>query len=347
VLSFASRRAFRVRAGVGACGQEGSMRNIDQTTRGRSAAAVAIVLSLGLAGPADAIGAIAYTGGVGDTVYGVAPYGVGPQAAPVFIPNNVTGFNDILASPGHGFLLASPVVANNTSQFGIAGLPLGSFQNGGGNGFGPFGSGATLITGPNIGFRLSDAFPAGGTASYSISSWTANFTVQPGGFAGNLGTYLAIGGVNAAFGSAAAASLVTDYYLNGIFQGQTAPLVLAAAGNGNFQALGGSGAIMLLGAGGGFRGLAIDNVPAVLAAGTHITAISTLTAFADPASIETFDLSPDLLNGIGVPLPDFAIASGSGVQVPEPATWALLLLGFFGIGPMLRRQRLRDRLATT
>lgn len=36
------------------------------------------------------------------------------------------------------------------------------------------------------------------------------------------------------------------------------------------------------------------------------------------------------------------LASG----VPEPATWAMLLLGFGGIGLMLRRQRVRGNLAT-
>ena len=315
------------------------MRLIDYSDwRSTSAALTTALAVLCLAGPAAAAG-IVYTGGTGETVYGVAPYGVGPQAAPVFIANNVTGFVDILASPGHGFLLADPTIPHNIADTGLHGLPLTSFQVGGAGISGPFGAGATLIAGPNIGFQLGDAFPAGGTASYTISSWEADFTVQPGGFIGNLGTFLAIGGSVPSVGSAAAASLVTDYYLNGVLQGQTSPLILAAAGNGNFQALGGSGAVMQLGPTGLFRGLAIDNVFANLAAGANLRVVSTLTAYADPASIDTIDLTPDLLSLVGAPLPDFVIASGSGTQVPEPATWVLALVGFFGLGAAVRRGR--------
>jgi hypothetical protein len=304
------------------------------------AIAIAIAISVfGFATPASALGVITYTGGSGDTVYGVAPYCCGAQGVPKFIPNNVTGFNDILASPGGAFQLANPVIANNISQFATAALPLTTFQIGGGNGFGPFGSGATQIAGPDIAFRLSDAFPAGGTASYSISSWESDFVVAPGGFVGNLGTFLAIGGSVPAFGSAAAASLVTDYYLNGILQGTSPALILAASGAGNTVAFGGGGAFMQLGNNGFFRGLAVDNVFANLAAGTNLKVVSTLTAYADPASIDTIDITPDLLSLLDGSMPDFAIAGASGTQVPEPATWALLLLGFFGVGRAFRRRR--------
>jgi hypothetical protein len=306
----------------------------------RAVSSLALAAALGLTGPAGAAG-IRYTGGHGDTVYGVAPYDVGPQAAPAFILNDVTGFNDILATPGHGFLLADPSIPHNISEFVGPVLPLRTFQNGGGNASGPFGRGSTAVLGPRVAFRLSDSFPAGGSASYSISSWVADFTVNPGGFVGNLGTFLAIGGRNPAFGSAAAASLVSDYYLNGVFQGQTSPLILAAAGNGNFQALGGSGAVMRLGPGGRFRGLAIDNVPAALAAGTKIEVVTTLTEYADPSSFSTIDITPDLLDLVGAPLPDFSFASAAG-SIPEPGVWSLLLAGFFGLGQMVRR-RLRRR----
>jgi hypothetical protein len=40
-------------------------------------------------------------------------------------------------------------------------------------------------------------------------------------------------------------------------------------------------------------------------------------------------------------------AGGSvGISVPEPASWALMLTGFFGLGAMLRRSRARPGLAT-
>ncbi|WP_293907760.1 PEPxxWA-CTERM sorting domain-containing protein [Phenylobacterium sp.] len=297
------------------------------------------VASLGLlasVGAADA--AIVYTGGTGLTVYGVAPYGGGGQPAPIFGANNVTGFNDVLLSPGHGFLTADPSIPHNILDTGIRPLALRSFQIGGGNGSGPFGAGQALITGPQIGFRLSDAAPAGGSASYMISSWDANFTVDGGGFLGNLGSYLSIGGRLSAPGSASAVSLVSNYYLNGIYQGQTAPLVLAAAGNGNFQALGGSGAVLRFGGGGRYRGLAIDNVAAALGAGTNLRVVSTLTAYADPASIDSFSVPLDLLDLTGTTLPDFAFSGSSG-GVPEPAAWGLLLLGFGALGQALRGRR--------
>jgi len=295
-------------------------------------------------GASPAAAAIVYTGGVGDTVYGVAPYGAPPQGAPVFIGDNVTGFQDILASPGHGFLLASPIIANNISQTPLnVKLPLASFQIGGGNGFGAFGAGATVITGPRVGFALKDAVAGGGSASYSISSWTANFLVTPGGFAGNLGAYLAIGGSLPFAGSAGVASLVSNYYLNGVYVGETAPLVLAAAGNGNFQALGGSGAALLFGPGGTtYRGLAIDNVAAALAAGNRLTVVSTLTEFADPASIDSIIPGINLIDATGTTLPDFAFSSGAAA-VPEPGTWALMLLGFGALGHQLRRRPQRQR----
>jgi len=297
-------------------------------------AAFGVSLALG-AGPAAA--AAVYTGGVGDTVYGVAPYGGVGQPAPLLIGDNVTGFSDILASPGHGFLTANPVIANNISQFGIAGLPLGSFQIGGGNGFGPFGAAATVITGPRVGFVLQDAGQPGlGSLSYAISSWTTNFKITAGGFRGNLGTYLSVGGLLPAVQSADAVSLVTNYYVNGVYVGQTTPLILAAAGNGNFQALGGSGAAVIFTGAGAWRGLAIDLVPAILPAGDTVKAVSTLTEFADPASIDS--IAPDLSLLPGLTLPDLGISDVGGA-VPEPASWAMMLMGFGAIGAAIRARR--------
>jgi hypothetical protein len=169
--------------------------------------------------------------------------------------------------------------------------------------------------------------------------------VTAGGFAGNLGTFLSIGGRLPALGSAAVASLVSDYYLDGVFVGQTTPLILAAAGNGNFQDLGGSGAAIRLLPGGRYRGLAIDNVPAILAKGDTIKVTSTLTEYADPASIDSIPIDLDLLSATGTTLPDFAFAEVSG-NVPEPTTWAMLVAGAFGLGGVLRWRAKSRRLAT-
>lgn len=303
----------------------------------RRVAFTAIGLTLLVSAPA-AQAAIKYVGGTGETVYGVAPYGVGPQPAPVFIANNITLFNDIMATPGGGFLLADPRVPNNIADTGLQPLALGSFKLGGGNAAGPFGAAATLITGPRIGFRMTDSAPGGGSASYMISSWEANFAVDGGGFVGNFGNFLSIGGFLSAPSSAAAVSLISNYYLNGAYVGQAAPLVLAAAGNGNFQALGGSGAVLQFGAGGRYRGLAINNIAANLVGGDNVRVVSTLTAFADPASIDTLPIQLDLLDLVGQPLPDFAFAGAMG-GVPEPTSWALMILGFGVVGAAVRRRR--------
>jgi hypothetical protein len=322
------------------CGDRSGCRSSGR--RLASAAALAAA-SATILGAASASAAIFYVGGTGITVYGVAPYGLPvDNGLPTFISNNVTGFNDVLSSPAGGFLTASPIAANNISQFGLAGLPLASFHIGGANGVGAFGAGAVAITGPRVGFTLADSGPGGGEASYSISSWSTNLVVGPGGFAGNLGTYLAVGGT-LPFGGASAdvASLVSNYYENNVYVGQTTPLVLSAAGNGNFTALGGSGAALIYGPGlKSFRGLAIDNLPAVLGAGTTIKVVSTLTVYADPASIDSIFPDSELILDAGAGLPTGILADVSG-GVPEPSTWVLALVGFGLMGWRLRSQAAR------
>lgn len=301
---------------------------------GRALAALAATAAMATAGAAQA--GIAYLGGVGDTVYGVTPYGGPPQALPTFnLVNNVTGFNDILTSPGGGFITANPVIANNIAQTGIRNLALYSFKFGGANVNGLFGAGQTLITGPQVGFTLKDSAPGGGSASYSITSWTTNYLITAGGFVGDLGTYLSIGGILPAVNSAAAASLVSNYYLNGAYVGETTPLVLAAAGNGNFQAQGGSGAALVFGGGGTYRGLAIDNVLGALPAGDTLRVVSTLTAYADPASIDATVPDLSLLPGDSLPTSISDVAGGA----PEPQAWALMFIGLGLTGAALRSAR--------
>jgi hypothetical protein len=286
-----------------------------------------MVLAGSLSAPAAQLqNVINFNGGVGDTVYGVTSYGGGAQVTPKFIGNNVTGYNDILASPGGTYQLANPVIANNIAQFGPFATTFSSFQIGGGNGNGAFGAGSTVVTGPAIGFQLADSGPAGGEASYMISSWTSNFTVGAGGFNGNLGSYLGIAGVLPAIGSAAVASMVTELSINGGPFALETPLILAAAGNLSTVALGGAGAAVLYGPGGTYRGLSIDNFGNfVLAGGSTITAITTLTAYADPAMVDSLIFDPaldaDLLAATGASLPGTVLTSDSAA--PEPATFAL------------------------
>ncbi len=150
----------------------------------------------------------AYNGGNGITSFGVAGYGAPVPGVPTYIPNNFTGLNDILSSPGGTLQTANPVIANNITSYGPVGLPSAYFQIGGGNENGALGAGTVTTTGPGVGFTLADSGPAGGSASYEIASWNANYTA-PAGYAGNYGNILSIGGVLPAVGSAAVASLRT------------------------------------------------------------------------------------------------------------------------------------------
>jgi PEP-CTERM motif len=44
-------------------------------------------------------------------------------------------------------------------------------------------------------------------------------------------------------------------------------------------------------------------------------------------------------------LKQFRLQAGSGNQIPEPATWAMMVIGFGGLGAVLRSKRRRQRLA--
>jgi PEP-CTERM motif len=44
-------------------------------------------------------------------------------------------------------------------------------------------------------------------------------------------------------------------------------------------------------------------------------------------------------------LKQFRLQTGGGNQIPEPATWAMMVIGFGGLGAVLRAKRRRQRLA--
>ena len=261
--------------------------------------------------------------------YGVTDYGAPVPGVPTFIPNNFSGQNDILSSPGGTFLTANPVLANNIASQGFATLPAGSVQVGGGNGNGSFGSGAVSISGPGVGFDLSDPIPGGGSASYEIASWNATYT-DPAGYVGSYGSYLSIGGSLPAVGSAAAISLVTEITSNDpaspFFGGITLPdLVLADAqvspGVYSWVALGGSGAAVVTDAvTSTFEGLAINNLAVAIPAGDVFTVTTTMTAYADPATIDT--TAPDLSLLPDLALPGVVLSAST----PEPSSTMLALI---------------------
>ena len=292
-----------------------------------------LLSSIAVVVPATA--GILYTGGNGTTVYGVTSYGAPQPGVPTFIGNNFTNNPDILSSPGGTFLTANPVVANNIAQAGPGATPFNSAQVGGGNVNGAFGAGSAAVSGPGIGFSLSDTAPGGGSASYMITSWNSNFTVDAAGFAGTLGAFLAIQGHNNAPADSSVASLVTYWSLNGGGFVRIPDLILAANGfgPGNGQqdvALGGSGAAILSNGLGDFRGLAIDNLGFFnLAPGATISVRSTLTAYADPSSFDDiFEIDPGLLDAAGGNLPNFAFAEAAA---PEPGTLIFAAAGLLGL----------------
>ena len=116
-----------------------------------------------------------------------------------WIPNNVTGLNDILASPGGTFQLANPVVGNNRvgRPGGLRSRGLAFLDWTGGTRPAerrPFGTGSAAIYGPAATFALTDATPGGGgTASYGIETWNSSYT-QTTAYNGTFGTFLSIGG---------------------------------------------------------------------------------------------------------------------------------------------------------
>jgi hypothetical protein len=274
--------------------------------------------------------------------FGVTPYGAPVPGVPTYIANNFSGLNDILSSPGGTFLTANPIIANNI--FSIANTtPMVGFQTGGGNANGNFGSGSISISGPAAGYALSDSGPGGGSASYGIASWDASFSTGSLGVA-TFGAYLSIGGSFTAVGEAGIAALrihISDtrgkFGAGGVDLPQ---LVLAdsliGANTYSSVALGGSGAAILNDGFGNFQGLAIDNV-GVLPFNDTISAIVTLTIYADPMSIESILPDPSLIDATGTTLPTEGI-----IMTPEPATSALA-----GVGILLASFAVKARRRTT
>lgn len=270
-----------------------------------------------------------YQFGTGSIVYGVAPYGGAPVAQSSYIPNNFNGLTDVLTSPGGGYLTASPVIANNIDESGIANLPVFFGAAGGSNGFGNFGLGLTAINGPAVGFALVDANPDGiGAASYSIATWTSTW-VENAGYNGAIGAWLAASGTFGSGVSAGALSLRVRVQSAGLGIIDFPELVLAPRANGPCFGING----IVTCAGNSFSGGAITSQNVNIPLNDVLTVFATLTAIADPMHIEIIDINSldnqllaDLLTQQG-PIPVATVVSGNPNLIPEPSTWALALLG--------------------
>jgi hypothetical protein len=316
----------------------------------RLAFALAAVGILGFVHAVPARAGLVYTGTTNSAIsFGASGYVPG-NGSPHWITNNVTGLNDILSSPGGTFGVANPVTGNNVASVGPAAYGPGTTQflnwTGGTAPLSgaPFGSGAARIYGPVATFALTDAtLGGGGAASYGIETWTSNF-VQTTAYHGTFGTFLSIGGNVGIVGSSAIAALQSEVTVNGVAY-VFAPEILAignlGGGNYTYAYNSASGAnIRVNSLTGAFSGLAIDSYAANFAAGSHISVTSTLTFYADPASIDSF--TPDLSLIPGASLPGEVLF---GSSVPEPSTavmggTALLVLSAFG-WLQARRRKLR------
>ncbi len=311
---------------------------------------LAAVAGFGLIAPEPARAGLVYDGSSNSVIsFGATTYGGGSQVTPKWIANNVTGLNDILASPGGTFQLANPVVGNNVASIGPATYGPGTSQflnwTGGTSGDGsPFGSGAARIYGPFASFALSDATAGGhGTASYGIETWNSTYT-QTTAYHGTFGTYLSIGGNIGLVNSSVAAAIQTEVFVTPHGGATTeyvfAPLILAAANLGlgtySYVALAAnnaaSGSAILVNPNtGAFEGLAIDNYAANFSANTTINVTSTITFYADPASIDSIAPNLGLLPGLslpgesfgaaGIPEPSSMIMGGTALVALAAATW--------------------------
>jgi hypothetical protein len=179
-----------------------------------------------------------------------------------------------------------------------------------------------------------------------ITSWDADYTVDAAGL-NAFNAYLGIVGTNLTTNDAAVASLVVDYFINGVNQGFLTDMLVAEAGNCNNVLAGNAtngvnAACGNGGNGGAFSAAAVDTVNGLgLLAGDTLDFESTLTVYADPADFDSIysQLDSLLLPGLDLSAPDVLI--GDNAETPEPGTLVLLGAGLASICLLRRRKASR------
>lgn len=73
---------------------------------------------------------------------------------------------------------------------------------------------------------------------------------------------------------------------------------------------------------------------------SSFTGMETLSLSSAGIAYAIFGASAPAINGSSVYADNFTFTSAAGPGVPEPATWMMMLAGFFGLGAALRRARL-------
>jgi len=301
-------------------------------------------LAVGAAASA-ASAALVSNGGTGAVVFGVASIGAPANpGGPVFIHNNFTGLQDVLSSPGNGWLTADTSIPNNIQEnSGV--LPGFGVRIGGGNANGPFGVGAAKIDAfGNVGYLISDTAPAGGSGSYLIASSITQYTSVTQSV-GSVGAFLGLKGRLISPASSVAISLrihISD--TAGVFNGIVSPPMVIGIGGGlNNVALGDFAGHVLNTITGEFAAFSLDATPILnIPAGDVLTVRTTLTAIGDPSTIESlsFDdpLLDSLITGSGATRPDFLLSQTvDSSTVPAPG--ALLTMGVFSLAARRRSRR--------
>ncbi len=270
---------------------------------------------------------IKYLSGTGSITFGTVNV-VSATAAQSFASDAFTGKNDILTSVGSNGV-ANIFTVNSTSA-NSASVQGSLPQNGSMTATVSipfFGTGSVQEAASGSTFSLSNSAggQAHGTASFEVISTISNF-VTTAAYNGTFGTFLALSGNLPNSGSAVVASQVTSVSDSNtsspLHNLALTPEILGMSRVGSTFYADAAGGVSTIGLTSftGFSGLSIDSTMVQLVANDHFTVYSTITVYADPASINSINPSSLLDPSQGLILPGF---SPLNAVVPEPTSLGL------------------------